>query len=408
MAADMHTLGIVHRLAGGAGVVAIGASGGCLLVAVAAAGFFVCIDPGAGGPATANAFDLQYDPRTDSLSEKHSVKNQIADPHGWFTLKIDGTVWDMNAPGVSSSYDPQLFNASSLVAEPVPLQWNQFSPEKSTVNDTKTTLGVLNDRVKFTYREAASSYLVPGVNTANLTRGGLGFDNTASSERIDTTVWKTGSMALSLYAEYNRVGADFLAPTFAIKPQDAFFTANSTTTRLGSAFQHGPVTVTFEQHAQQSLAQQNAPTKIENQVGVAFGLDQMLGRWAPEGMSWVLPVSAYATVGQGNVRATLAQGVSGDTLSDVSAGLMWSRNSIYASLSYWRSEYQSQLYPWQGLGIDGSIGYHQDWWSVDLYFDVYRSLTAYPSLVGSPTALQPLTNQRLDSIFGGLAFTGRF
>jgi len=127
-----------------------------------------------------------------------------------------------------------MFNAASLVAAPTPLQWDQIAPEKSTVNDTKTTLWMLDDRLRVTYREAVSSYLVPGTNTANLTRNGLGFDNAASSERIDATVWKTGSMALSLYAEYNRVGADFLAPTFAIKPQDAFFTANSTTTRVAA------------------------------------------------------------------------------------------------------------------------------------------------------------------------------
>ena len=389
-------------------MVATETSGGWLVVAVAAAVFCVCIDLGNGGPAKASAFDLQFDPRTDSLAEKHSVKNQIVDPHGWLTLKVDGTVWNMNAPGVSSSHDPEMFNAASLMAEPAPLQWNQISPEKSTVNDTRTTLGVLNDRVKFTYREAVSSYLVPGINTGNLARTGLGFDNSASSGRIDAAAWKSGSMALSVFAEYNRVGADFLAPTFAIKPQDAFFTVNSTTTRVGGSFEQGPVTVTFEQRAQQSLAQDNAPTKVENQVGLGLGLEQILGRWAPEGTSWLVPVSAYAAVGQGNVRAAYSSGVSGDTLSDVSAGLLWNRNKVYASLSYWRSDYQSQLYPWQGLGIDGSVGYHEDWWSIDLYFDVYRSLTAYPSAMQSVLGLPPLMSQRLDSVFGGLALSARF
>ena len=384
------------------------ASSECLLAAVVAAGFFVCIDLENVGPVHAHAFELQFDPKTDSLAEKHAVKSQVSDPEGRLTLKLDGTVWDMDAPGVAPSYGPEMFKSGSLMADPAPLEGGQFSAEKSTVADTRTTLGLLDDRVRFTYRQAVSSYMLPGTNTANFTRTGLGFDNTASSERIDATVWKTGATALSLLAEYNRVGADFLAPTFVIKPQDAFWTANSTTTRLGGAFQQGPVTLTLEQRAQQSLAQDHAPTKVENQVGITLGLDELWGRnsWVPEGLSWAVPTSAYAAVGQGSVRAALSQGVNGDTMSDVSAGFFWSRNKVFAYLGYWRSDYQSQLYPWQGLGIDGSVGYHEDWWGVDLFFDVYRSVTSYPTAIQPAAGMQPLTSQRLDSIFGGLAFSG--
>jgi hypothetical protein len=391
-------------------VLASEVSGRRAVAAVAAAAVLVCIDIENVGPTNANAFELQFDPKTDSLSEKRPVKAQVGDPDGWLTLKLDGTVWDMDAPGVAPTHDPEMFSAASLMAEPVPMDWNQIGADKSTITDTRTTLGVLDDRVRFTYREAVSSYMVPGANTANLTRTGLGFDNAAAAERIDATVWKTGSTAVSLFAEYNRVGANFLAPTFAIKPQDAFWTANSTTTRLGGALQQGPVTFTLEQRAQQSLAQVNAPTKVENLVGIALGLDQLWGRnsWVPEGLSWAVPASVYAAVGQGSVRATLSQGVNGDTLSDVSAGFLWSRNKVYASLSYWRSDYQSQLYPWQGLGVDGSVGYREDWWGIDLYFDVYRSVTSYPSGIQPTAGVQPLTSQRLDSIFGGLAFSGHF
>jgi len=376
---------------------------------VLAAGFFVCFDLENRGPVNANAFELQFDPRTDSLSEKHAVKSQVGDPDGWLNLKIDGTVWDMAAPGVARSYDPQMFNSASLMAEPAPLDWNQLSTEKSTVADTRATLGVLDNRVRFTYRQAVSTYIIPGTNTANIIQPGLGFDNTASSERIDATVWKTGATALSLFAEYNRVGANFLAPTFAIKPQDAFWTANSTTTRAGGALQQGPLTLSLEQRAQQSLAQDNAPTKTENQVALNLGFDELWGRnsWVPESLSWAVPTSAYAAFGQGSVRAALSQGVNGDTMFDVSTGLFWSRNKVFAYLGYWRSDYQSQLYPWQGLGIDGSVGYHEDWWGIDLFFDVYRSVTAYPAAI-QPAAVQVLTSQRSDAVFGGLAFSGRF
>jgi len=60
------------------------------------------------------------------------------------------------------------------------------------------------------------------------------------------------------------------------------------------------------------------------------------------------------------------------------------------------------------MGTDGSIGYHEDSWSIDLFFDVYHSLTSYPSAVQSAAGLQPLTSQRIDSVFGGMALSGRF
>jgi hypothetical protein len=179
---------------------------------------------------------------------------------------------------------------------------------------------------------------------------------------------------------------------------------------LGGAFQQGPITLTLEQRAQQSLAQYSPPTKVENLVGISLGFDELWGRSSsiPEGVAWTVPTSAYVTVGQGRVRATLDQGVDGDTTSDVSAGFLWGRNKVFAYLGYWRSDYQSKLYPWQGLGIDASVGYHEDRWGIDLYYDVYRSVTSYPTAFQPATSVQPLTGQSFNVIAGGLVFVGRF
>ncbi|MBO0754827.1 MAG: hypothetical protein J2P54_03130, partial [Bradyrhizobiaceae bacterium] len=142
------------------------AFGKWIAAAALVACFFVCIDLEQGGPVKADAFELQFDPKTNSLSEKYSIKNQIADPSGWLTLKVDGTVWNMDAPGVATSHDPEMFNSMSLTAEPAPLAWNQASGEKSTLADTRATLGLWNDRVRFTSREAVSSYIAPGTAAA--------------------------------------------------------------------------------------------------------------------------------------------------------------------------------------------------------------------------------------------------
>ena len=382
------------------------ASGECLMAAMVAAGVLVCIDLGSAGPQKANASEFQFDGKTGSLYDKNSFKGQVGNPDDWLTLKLDGTVWGMDAPTVAPSYDPRMLKPASLMAEPAPLEWNQIPAEQ--LADVRATVGMWDNRVRWTSRQAVSSYITtPGTNTAYLMRS---LDNAASSQRVDTTIWKAGSTGLSVFAEYDRVGAYFQAPNVAIKPQDPFSTANSNTTRLGGALQQGPITLTLEQRAQQSLAQDNAPTKVENLVGVSLGFDELWGRnsWIPQAIAWAVPTSAYVTVGQGRVRATLDQGVNNDTMSDVSAGFVWGGKKVFAYLGYWRSDYQSKLYPWQGLGIDGSVGYHEDRWGIDLYCDVYQSVTSYSSAFQPATSVQPLTNQSFNVIASGLVFTGRF
>ena len=211
------------------------------------------------------------------------------------------------------------------------------------------------------------------------------------SQRIETSVLKTGWMKLSVFADYARVGTYFGAPDGVIKRQDPFSKTNSTTSQLGAIVEQGPFIVTLAQRSQQSLAQENAPIQVDNQVGVWLNFDELLGRSGrtPDGMSWLLPSSAYVNVGQGRMRASLSQGVNGDTTSDMSAGLSWSLGKIYASFGYWQSEYQSALYPWKGSGINGSLGYNEGLWGIDTYFDLGRSLNSYdPSGLQQSTTLQ--------------------
>jgi hypothetical protein len=101
----------------------------------------------------------------------------------------------------------------------------------------------------------------------------------------------------------------------------------------------------------------------------------------------------------------LSQGVNGDTTSDVSAGLSWTRGKIYANLGYWQSDYQSQLYPWKGSGINGSLGFYEGQWGIDLYFDGSTSATSY-----ALTGMQQLIPQTFDAKYltSGLRFHSTF
>jgi hypothetical protein len=375
---------------------------GGILAAVAAAGAFVCTDF-----QNANAFELQLETKTgqDQSSEKTTFKGQAHDSLGWLSVKLEGGVWDIDPSGLGALASPERMTSDSFG-----LGLNEVPIVKSTLADTSVTVGLWDDWVRWTSRQAVSNYVTPGTDAGYLVRPGFGLDDAATSQHIDAGIWKTGSMRLSVFAEYDRVGAYFEAPNFTMKPQDPFSTPNSTTTRLGSSIEWGPVTFTLEQRAKQSLAQYNAPITTENQIGVWLNLDDLRGRsdWIPQNASWLMPSSMYLTVGQGRVRATLDQGVNGDTASDASAGLAWKRGNIYANVGYWLSNYQSQLYPWKGSGLNGSLGFYEGQWNVGLYFDVYRSSYAYPQQLADVLVGQQLIGQQYNYMDGGLYLTGHF
>ena len=370
--------------------------GGRILLAGLAAGVFVCVDLENAGPRNADSFESQFEVKTtqDQSKETISFKGQVLNA-GWLSIKVDGSVLDLN-PTRADALTADGFK----MLEPVQM-------EKSAVTDTRVTLGVWDDWVRWTSRQAVSNYITPGTDPGYLRQTGVGFDNGATSQRIETGILKTDSMRLSLFADYARVGAYFEAPNFAIKRQDSFSKPNSTTTQLGGTVERGPFTFTLAQRTQQSLAQDNAPIEVQNQIGVSLSFDQLLGRSGGilGGMSWVVPSSAYLNVGQGRMRASLSQGVNGDTTSDVSAGLSWNLGKIYANLGYWQSDYQSQLYPWKGSGINGSLGFYEGPWGIDLYFDGGTSATSY-----ALTGMQQLTTQTFDAKYmtSGLRFHSTF
>jgi hypothetical protein len=367
--------------------------GGHILLAGVVAGIFICIDLENAGPRNAEAFESQSEVKINSGQSRETItlRGQVRDP-GWFSIKVDGSVLDLNPTRTDA-----LTSDGFKMTEPVQI-------EKTSVTDTRITLGVLDDWVRWTSRQAISNYIKPSTDLEYLRQAGVGFNSGATSQRLETGIFKTDSMRLSLFAEYARVGAYFAAPDVVIKRQDPFSKPNSTTNRLGAIVEHGPITFTLEQRSQQSLAQDNAPILVQNQVGVSLSFDALLGRsgGTHEGMSWVVPSSAWLNVGQGKMRASVNQGVAGDTTSDVSFGLLWNLGKIYANLGYWQSEYQSQLYPWKGSGINGSLGFHEGLWGIDLYFDVGSYASSY-GLVG----MQPLTTQTLD-VTSGLLFRMHF
>jgi hypothetical protein len=356
-----------------------------VLLAGIVAGIFVFINLENVGSKNAYAFEVESESKAkEGLSrETISFNGQIRDS-GWLSVKFDGSVLDLN-PARADAFTSYGFK----MGEPVQM-------EKSSVTDVRVTLGVWDNWVRFTSRQGVSNYIAPGMDVLRQT--GSGF---AASQRVETAIWKTDSTRLALFSEYARVGAYFGSPDLAKKPQDPFSKPNSTTTRLGAIIEQGPFTFTLEQRAQQSLVQDNAPIQVQNQIGVAVSFDELWGRSGRvlQGMSWLVPSSAWLNVGQGKVRASLNQGVAGDTTSDMTVGLSWTFGKIYANVGYWHSDYQSLLYPWKGSGANGSVGFHEGLWGVDIYFDVASSAASY--------ALAAIQQPTFD-VTSGLLFRTRF
>ena len=236
------------------------------LLAGVAVGVFVCIDLENVGPRNADAFEAQSEVKTKQDQSKETIffKGQIRDA-GWLSIKFDGSVMDLYPT-----------RADALTA--YGLKPFESAPEKTALTDTRVTLGAFDDWVRLTSRQAVSSYFNPGTDLGYLRQTGAGFDNGAMSQRIETSILKTGWMRLSVFADYARVGTYFGAPDGVIKRQDPFSKTNSTTTQLGAIVEQGPFTVTLAQRSQQSLAQENAPIQVDNQIGVSLNFDELLGR----------------------------------------------------------------------------------------------------------------------------------
>jgi hypothetical protein len=373
-----------------------------ILLAGVAALFFACID--LAGPRIAEGLEIQTQTKQDSASVTTTLNGQAQDSVSWVGVKFGGTVWSMDPSGIAALTSPDLMSF-----ELVQRNLNDVPIAKSTLSDTHFTVGMWNDWISWTSRQAVSNYIQPGTDLGYLVRPGFGLDDVATSQRIDAGIWKTDSMRLSLFAEYNRVGVYFEAPQPTFKPQDPFSMPNSTTTRFGGSVEWKPISFTLEQRVQQSLTQENGPIKTENQIGVVFSFEDLRIRSGiPQSMSWLLPSWSYLTIGQGRITAPQLDGVNGDTTSDVSTGVGWSVGKFYANVDYWWSDYRSQLYPWQGSGLDGSVGFHEDQWGIDLYLDAYRSSYADTEqltyVLGGPQSIA----WKYNNMSGGFRFSGHF
>jgi hypothetical protein len=175
------------------------------------------------GATGAVAFEIKVDSKQDQSYEKTSLNGQSRDSLGLLTVKFSASLWNIDPTGMgalASSDSANAWDRSQFLNQAV----------RNTLNDTRVTVGMFDDWVRFTSRQAVSDYIKTGADPGIFVRTGLGSENIATSQHIDAGVWKSELARVSVFAEYDRVGEYFQTPNFAVKPDDVFSTPNSTTT----------------------------------------------------------------------------------------------------------------------------------------------------------------------------------
>jgi len=323
-------------------------------LALLTAGIVLCVD----GPREAASFEAGEEIDT-KMSGPTTERISFAGRRttGWLGINFEGSLFDPN-PARTDSFGSSGFSIL----------------DKRALSDTHITFNLFDDRVRWTSRQANSSYVTANTNFGYLRQSEVGYDNSAISQRVEASLLNTGTTRLSLFTEYARVGASFSFSDGAIKRQDIFSKPNTMTTRVGANFGWGPLSMTLEERSEQKLTSDNPPIQTQK-IGFAFSVKDWASKGSiiPENTVQLLPSSIWFNVGQGKMKAPLIEGIAGDSTSDLSVGSSWSLGKFYASLGYWSSNYQSQLYPWRGSAINGSLGFQDGLWQIDMYLDLGRS-----------------------------------
>jgi hypothetical protein len=81
--------------------------------------------------------------------------------------------------------------------------------------------------------------------------------------------------------------------------------------------------------------------------------------------------------------------------------------SFYANVGYWTFNYQSNLYPWKGSGLDDSLGFN-DARCGYVYILSLPFANAYVEQWTGILAAQQLVSQQYNDISGAFRSTARF
>jgi hypothetical protein len=261
--------------------------------------------------------------------------------------------------------------------------------EVNRVRDATVTLGLLDDRIRFTSRLASSTYARSDFRRKRPQRrpddddadddeierfqSRSGEEGSGRLQRLDASVWRAGDTELTLFGEYGEVGRYF--ESLVIEDDDPFATPNRERTSYGAILKQGPLELTLANNSSREASSEADETEFQYEVGAWVDLDEvsedLLGLDTSHPL-WVLaPSSVWVKGAQGPVEADAGGDDPDDEVRDFSAGLTWSGDYHYVHASYWESIYDYEAtygedYDWVGRGGDLSFGVFGRRWGLDL------------------------------------------
>lgn len=275
---------------------------------------------------------------------------------------------------------------------------------KGTSSDFQVSLGVLEDRLRFTTRHGFSRYQdrdMSGEESGN-----------ALVQRIDADVLQAGDFHAGLFGSYARTDVEYTplkdmlddkGVKSRVKDRDkrgAFADPGHERTKFGGIVGYGPIDFTLASVSESAFAgDDEGDREVGYQAKLSLAVDELrglTGAGSREGL-WVLaPHWVWASYDVRDVD------VAGSTVNDASSfasiGAAWQWKGAYLNVDYWRLFLDSRQpgaeeSDWMGDGLGVSLGYYQPKWSI------------YSGLSGNRSDSTGVWSQTETGYYGWLTFS---
>lgn len=262
--------------------------------------------------------------------------------------------------------------------------------ERNTVNETGVTLGLSDDRLRLSSRQAWSSYdassfavrrrafELRGRPDPEAQEPQAAADGRAVGHRFDAALLRSDTANLSVFGLWSEVGRNFEA--FELRDDDAFGRSNRETLEVGGKLGLGPLVFEFTQSRFERLDDAEAAPEDRTEVTLSLDLNRLgtMFDGVPARLKTLAPDTVWATLGRGRIDARHGSSASDDRIEDVAFGLVWDWDGAYASLDYWDSVYDGGeqgdvAFDWIGRGGSTAFGFYDERWSMDAALGFYQA-----------------------------------
>ena len=339
-------------------------------------------------PADSASIREQYEESLLDVDNRHSwsidVDGDAVDERRWrgrFAREDIGEVVSFTgkgslADGLSLAVKGESVEHADYGGEEIAGFWLDRSDKwkKGTNSDFLVSLGVLEDRLRFTTRHAFSRYEdhdMTGEETGN-----------ALAQRVEADVLKTEDFRVGFFGSYARTEEDYTSLDDLLDDKDVkkrlkernkqgeFADPGRERTKFGTTLGLGPLDLTLASVSEHAFAgKDEGDVESGYEAKVSLDVEDLTGSLGDVGENvWiVVPRWIY---GSYEIRQVdVADSSADDSTSYASVGAGWNWENAYLNVDYWRF-FVDKRQPgeedggWLGDGLDVSAGYYVPEWSI--------------------------------------------